>query len=344
MKQKIKKVINSLNRPAKFFWAIILIELLVIPFLLFFNVSISLKTNNPLRGFSGFLPKTAISNDVVLDRSDSQNKENTTTNNQSTVAKTETVDPDLENKVLPKQGVELPVRWNDLGKRLVERGVIDQAKLENIYSGRGGLSKEMKDMLTGTENGAVKITSDNAGFILNLLWALGLGNKNEILEKGEMSDPQYGGAGNFASTGGWSLSVGKAMDHYSKYPFITLTTAQQKVVDRVSRGIYRPCCGNSTHFPDCNHGMAMLALLELLAAQGTSEDDMYRYALKVNAYWFPDTYLTIATYLKGQGNDWEKADPKQILGADYSSALGYQKVLKQTQPVQPKNGGAGCGV
>src|SRR3989344_4318375 len=119
-----------------------------------------------------------------------------------------------------KEKFELPVIWNNLGK--------------------------------------LEITRENAELLLNLFWALGLASKNEILEKGEMANPKYGGAGNFASTGGWTIVKGNAMDHYSSHKFFNLTPEQQALVDKVSRGIYRPCCGNSTHFPDCNHGMAML--------------------------------------------------------------------------------------
>ena len=190
----------------------------------------------------------------------------------------------------------------------------------------------------------IKMTPENAGFLLNVFWALGLGNKNPILENGPMSDPQYGGAGNFASTGGWTIAKGDAMDHYSKYNFVILTSAQQSLVERVSQGIYRPCCGNSVYFPDCNHGMAMLGLLELMASQGASEKEMYKIALKVNSYWFPDTYLTIAKYLKEVKNtSFDKMDPKVILGKEYSSGAGYRAILQQVTPAE-NSGGGGCGV
>src|SRR3989344_6501798 len=65
--------------------------------------------------------------------------------------------------------------------------------------------------------------------MLNMFWALGLANKNDILEHGPMIDPQYGGAGGFASTGGWTLAQGNAMDHYSMNQLITLTPEQQKM-------------------------------------------------------------------------------------------------------------------
>jgi len=248
-----------------------------------------------------------------------------------------------EKEIIPKDGVILPVKWGDLGARMISSGVIDKSKLEELYVGRGGLSNEEKKLLEGIDNGNLKITRENSGFVLNLLWALGLGNKNEILENGPMSDKKYGGAGNFASTGGWTLARGDAMSHYSKHRFIVLTPEQQTLVEKVSKGIYRPCCGNSTYFPDCNHGMAMLGLLELMASQGVSEDEMYKSALVVNSYWFPDTYITIAKFLKSQGKNWESVDPKEILGFDYSSGAGFQKVKSKVENTGFKGGGS-CGV
>ncbi|KKR78670.1 MAG: hypothetical protein UU22_C0016G0010 [Parcubacteria group bacterium GW2011_GWA2_40_8] len=134
------------------------------------------------------------------------------------------------------------------------------------------------------------------------------------------------------------------MDHYSAYLFISLTPDQQALVERVSQNIYRPCCGNSTYFPDCNHGMAMLGLLELMAAQGVSEQDMYKVALQVNSFWFPDTYLTIAQYFDSKGINWNQVDPRAVLGANYSSSSGYQQIQSQVVAPAQKNGGGGCGV
>ncbi len=248
----------------------------------------------------------------------------------------------LEEQVLPSEGVVLPVRWDNLGLQMMDAGVIDQKKFYALYAARGGLSKEEKRLLEDTDNGNLKITSENSGFLLNLFWALGLGTKNDILEKGPMMDARYGGAGKFASTGGWPLAVGSSMDHYSRHSFITLTPQQQVLVERVAKNIYRPCCGNSTYFPDCNHGMAMLGLLELMASQGVSEEEMYRIALQVNSFWFPDTYLAIAQYFKDRGVSWEKVNPKEVLGAAYSSVSGYQRILKEIDP-QPRRGGSGCG-
>ncbi len=249
----------------------------------------------------------------------------------------------LEEAVLPSGGVVLPVRWGSLGKELVDSGVIDSDKFTAIYESRGELSEEYKNLLFGQNDENLKITKENSGYLLNLFWALGLASKNAILETGEMADPRYGGASGFASTGGWTLANGDAMDHYSKHVFFSLTLDQQAFVDKISRGIYRPCCGNSAHFPDCNHGMAMLGLLELMASQGVSEKDMWASALAVNAYWFPDTYITIATYMQNKGVGWVDVNHQEILGADFSSASGFRKIASQITAPKQKDSGS-CGV
>ena len=134
------------------------------------------------------------------------------------------------------------------------------------------------------------------------------------------------------------------MNHYSRPPLIVLTPEQQQLVERVSKNIYRPCCDNATYFPDCNHGMAMLGFLELMASQGVSEDDMYTAALRLNAFWFPDAYMTIAGYLESVGSSWDAVAPKELLGMRYSSASGYRGILEKfNQGGQQKNA-SGCGV
>ena len=249
-----------------------------------------------------------------------------------------------QNEVSQQGGVELPVKWGDIGVRMTETGVIDKTKFENLYAGRGGLAESDKKLLTESNNGNLVINSKNSGVILNMLWAFGLGNKNPILENGPMMDKNYGGAGNFASTGGWTLAQGDAMSHYSMHAFITLTPEQQALVERVAKNIYRPCCGNSTYFPDCNHGMAMLGLLELMASQGVTEADMYKAALAVNSYWFPDTYETIKIYMKSKGVEWKDVDPQEILGANYSSGQGFAQIASQVAQPAQKRGSGGCGV
>lgn len=245
------------------------------------------------------------------------------------------------DEVLPKE-VIIPVSWNNLGKQMTEAGVIDKDKFEKLYESRGGLTEEQKNILYGDNNNYIKITQENSGFWLNVLWGFGLANNNEVLTKGPMT--QNGLVYNFASTGGWTLSANNAMNHYSKHDFVVLNEEQQQKVVNVSKGIYRPCCSNPTYFPDCNHGMAMLGLLEILAANNFSETEMYQTALTVNSYWFPDTYLNIAKYFKEKRNlDWNQVDAEEALGITFSSGAGYSKILQEIKPVELNSGG-GCGV
>ena len=250
----------------------------------------------------------------------------------------------LQEQVIPSGGVVLPVTWGNLGQQMVNAGVIDETQFETLYAQQGGLPQDMVQMLNGSNNGQIKMTPQNAGIILNMLWALGLGQNSAVLTAGPMMTNGQAQPGQFASTGGWTLAVGNAMDHYAKHDFFNLTPAQEQLVESVAKNIYRPCCGNSTYFPDCNHGMAMLGLLELMASQGATADQMYQAALTVNSYWFPDTYLTIAEYLQNKGIAWNTVKPEDILSATYSSAQGYQHILSQIQPVQSnQSGGNNCG-
>ncbi len=251
-------------------------------------------------------------------------------------------DPGLEARVFPETGILLPIGWGNLGTQLGAAGVLDREKFLEFYRDRGKLNAQAARLLDGTDIGSVNMTKDNATLLLNLLWAFGLGNKSEILEQGDMQAPRFGGAGRFASTGGWTLAKGGAMEHFSRHRFVYLDAEQTRRVARVAAGIYRPCCGNPTLFPDCNHGMAMLGLLELLAARDFAESEMYRIALAANSYWFPDAYLTIARYVESkQGLGWEQVVPVKILGEEYSSASGYRRIVNEMTPVRGQSG-TGC--
>ncbi len=155
--------------------------------------------------------------------------------------------------------------------------------------------------------------------------------------------------GNFASTGGWTVGTKDSTALYSSSELIKLTADQQARVEEVAKNAYRPCCGNSTYFPDCNHGMALLGLLELMASQNASVDQMYTAAKEVNAFWFPDQMQEVATYLKAvEGKDFKSADPKRVVSAKLFSSQGYQKVFQQLAekgliPQQAGNGSS-CGV
>jgi hypothetical protein len=206
------------------------------------------------------------------------------------------------------------------------------------------LETEKKMLATLVDNGAIDPGKLSQVTELNLLWAYGLANKNQVLEKGPITDARYGGPTNMASVGGWTVTTGSVMDHYDKHALASLTSDQQALVEKIAKGIYRPCCNNSTYFPDCNHGMAMLGLLEYLASTGATEDQMWNAAITANMRWFPDQYQTIAQYLKLKNIDPKSITPQTLLGIEYSSGSGFARIAAQVPQTGQQRGGSGCGV
>jgi hypothetical protein len=154
---------------------------------------------------------------------------------------------------------------------------------------------------------------------------------------------------NFASTGGWSLAAKPVSDLYASAAIVKLTPDQQARLEEVVQAVYRPCCDNSTYFPDCNHGMAMLSLMELMASQGASVDEMFQAAKYANAYWYPQQTLELATYFKAaQKADFAKADSRQLVSRQFSSLSGFQNVHQWLSTngllQQAPGGGNSCGV
>lgn len=248
----------------------------------------------------------------------------------------------IQNKVIKKNYV-FKIKWGDLGKRMVEDGVLDKIKLAQAVSGSDSLPEDL-DKYFGDGQSKIEINQDNSQFWVDVLWGLGLANKNKILEEGAMM--QDGDASNFASTGGWTLGANEdAMNYYSKYSYINLSEKQKKMVEEIASNIYRPCCGNSTAFPDCNHGMAMLGLIELMVSQGKSSDEIYKTALAFNTYWFPQTYLDIAYHFEKNGRDYSKESPKKVLSKTFSSAAGYEVIRENVGQLSwPALGdGGSCG-
>ena len=39
----------------------------------------------------------------------------------------------IEDKISPKSGTILPIKWGELGRKLIEAGVIDEAKFKTLY-------------------------------------------------------------------------------------------------------------------------------------------------------------------------------------------------------------------
>jgi len=235
----------------------------------------------------------------------------------------------------------LVLPWGDLGGKLVSVGALDREAFLSLYS---GTPREKARRLIDTSE-SVTVTKQNAGIILNLLWGLGLAQKSPVLEKGMMMEKRFGGADKFASTAGFTIARGDPMEHYSHHLFMSLSPESEELVARVASNIYRPCCDNATHFPDCNHGMAMLGLLELLISQGSSEQELYDAALVMNRLWFPEQYVVIDRYMRSKGE--KNPDAKTLLSKSLVSASGFAKVSRDAEtPSEEREsgGGGGCSV
>ena len=261
----------------------------------------------------------------------------------SATSSVSTVADDLAAVVVPEDGYTLDIVWGDTGKKLIESGAIDLEKYRENYSDEK--YAELLAFLTDFQDGGITITKDNAYFWVNTLWALGLAQKSDVLDKGVMGTDYKDRAGSFASTGGWTLGSKDAMELYSAYDIISLTADQQILVHEITKNIYRPCCDNPTSFPDCNHGMAMIGLVELMVSQGFSEDEVYEVALVFNSYWFAQTYIDLAYYFETKGNvAWADVDPRLVLSKEFSSASGYGAIKKQIGNIPGvSSGGGSCG-
>ncbi len=264
----------------------------------------------------------------------------------------------LKQEVIPAGGYTASVKWKNLGQQLVEAGAIDEEKYREIFSG-----DEMK-YLNGSYDENIKINEKNSRFLVNTFWALGLVNKSRVLDAGPMKSEGIE-TGNMASTGGWTLGKLQPMELYSSKELIKLTDQQQELVKKIAQNIYRPCCDNSTYFPDCNHGMAVLGYIEYAVSEGLSENQIYKDILALNSYWFPQNYLDMVEYFNRDlfktkpqtlaqkilkfGADpkkdikWSSLDPKVLLSKEYSSAGGAKKIQKEVEDIKgsPIQGG-GC--
>ena len=268
--------------------------------------------------------------------------------NKESIVKKESAN--LFDEINPVKGFEINAKYGDLGPRMIQSGVIDLEKFKLTYEKSAQpLTKEQVEILTKGSNKKIKIDRDNSYFLLNFFWAAGLANKSKALTEGDIVKYGEGQVGNFASTGGWSLSKTEPMDYYAKSDLIPMTIEQENLVEKVAGNIYRPCCNNSTAFPDCNHGMALLSVLQLMSANGATEKQMYEAAKYYNAFWFPSNYYDLALYFKNkEGKKFSQVPAQIMLGKDFSSSSGWQAakqwlVNKGVVEQPPKQGGS-CGV
>ncbi len=262
----------------------------------------------------------------------------------------ETAMADIMAQVNPAEGYTVPAHFGHMGPKMAAAGVFDVDEFEQVYQqANQPLTSEQLTILKEGSDSPIVFNKQNAYFLLNYFWAVGLSNKNPLLDSGPIQQYSEGKVENFASTGGWSLAKKPLAEIYSKLPLITLTEAQQKNLEEAAQAVYRPCCDNPTHFPDCNHGMAMLGLMELMASQDATVEEMLEAAKYANAYWYPSQTIEQALFFKSTtGENFQDVDARQLLGPQFSSGSGFQSLhayLAQNDllPQAPKSNNS-CGV
>ncbi|MCR4263467.1 MAG: hypothetical protein NUV98_01980 [Candidatus Roizmanbacteria bacterium] len=265
------------------------------------------------------------------------------TSTSAETANSQTTVQDLTEIVAPHEGYTVKISWGDTGKKLVSAGGIDMQKYTQNYTSEK--DKQLLTYLTETNLDTITINRENAYFWVNTLWALGLTDYSTVLADGVMGTEYKDKVGGFASTGGWTLGAKPGADLFASSEIIPLTAEQEAQIMRVAENVYRPCCGNSVAFPDCNHGMAILGLLSLMARDGYSDEEMYDASLAFNSYWFTSTYVDLAYYFQTkESTPWDKVDSKRALSVDFSSGTGYQNIKKQIGTIPgSQSGGASCG-
>jgi hypothetical protein len=223
-------------------------------------------------------------------------------------------------QVIPKAGIPTGVAFEDSMQKLIAAGVIDPDKFR---ASSQELPTWVERLLIAPSADPILFNQETAPYLVSLLWPIGLSNKaafNEDSPVNSLSIPS------FASTGGWTLGrQPNGYVYFNQVEAVRMTAHQQAMVLAVARATYRPCCNNSTFFQDCNHGSALLGLLELAASQGATLKGLYGLALTANSYWFPDNYAKTALYFSHfHRKSWHDIDPKLILSAVYSSGSGWE--------------------
>lgn len=244
----------------------------------------------------------------------------------------------------------LPVAYGRLGPQLIDAGAFTYDGFMQVYAAAGEpLTEEQQVILREGRDAPMVIDHANAYYLLNLLWAFGLTNNNRLLREGAMIDASDGQVDRLASVGGWSLTSIPIKQLYSAAALVILNDAQQADVEEAAALIYRPCCNNPTSFPDCNHGMAMLGLLQLMAARDVDVDGMLEAAKMVNSFWYPAQSKDLALYHQAQtGQGFEAIPAQEAVGPARFSGTGYKEVrawlVANNRLEAPSQNGSSCGV
>src|SRR3989344_5475400 len=87
----------------------------------------------------------------------------------------------LQTSIFPQEGFKTTIVLGDAIPKLVESGAIDLDKIEELYGER--LTEEQLRLFTEPMDEPLTLTPQNANTLINPLWALGIANKNPILDE-----------------------------------------------------------------------------------------------------------------------------------------------------------------
>ena len=163
----------------------------------------------------------------------------------------------------------------------------------------------------------IRLTRDNAGLYLNLLWPLGLANRMALNDE----SPVLGGyLTRFASTAGWTLGrESNGSVYFNKFPIIELTAPQESWPSpRQNRS-----SGRAATIRPFSGLQSRLGVVRPVAARGlagSQRNELYQEALTFNSLWFPSSYVQTALYFKAvERLDWQDVDPRVALSYRYSA-------------------------
>jgi len=223
----------------------------------------------------------------------------------------------LTHAINPPNGYTLPVQYGQMGPKLLEAGVIDIAVLKQYFQQTGQVlsDKEIELLIRGSQEPVV-INHQNASYLLTLFWGLGLANQNPIFDISPI--PQ---------ASDWTLGRKSGSDLFSSTVILKLSPDQQARVEELARAVYRPCSDVATLSPDNKYSIAMLGLLEFMASQNVSSDEMFSTVKQVNAFWFPQQTLEQAIFFVAtQLKDYANVDSRLIASRQYFSATGFRQL------------------
>lgn len=232
------------------------------------------------------------------------------------------------NQAVRPDGVMTSISFGDSIQYLISAGALDPEKLGSYYRATIGLPDWIRQLFSAPSAEPIHLSFKTAPYLLNLLWPLGLSNKAEFNKHSPLNGPDVA---SFASTGGWRFGRQESgAVYFNAAGAVRLTEAQERIVLQVANNVYRPCCDNSTFFQDCNHGSALLGLIELAASQAATIEELYRIALAANTYWFPEQYAKTALYLAiFEGRSWNDVPPDLILDPRFSSLSGWRRNVNE---------------